>query len=1114
MLIKTTVWKQTFYTIAGLICAFVLLFGAPVVFAQFDMAAVLGTIRDASGAVVPSATVTLQNLDTGISANYISDAKGDFEFLNVKIGTYRLKAEAGGFSTATSENFRVTVSARQRVDLALRVGEVSETVVVSDAASRLETETSERGQIIEKQQVVDLPLNGRSYADLTLLAPGVRRGLRDDREGSYNVNGMRFQLNNFQLDGVDNNAYATSNVLNSNQALQISPDAVEEFRVQTNSYSAEYGRTAGAIINASIRSGTNRFNLSMWEFDRNTALNATGFFRPVDNVKPVLRRNQFGFAAGGPIKHDMSFFFIDYEGLRHAGSTIMYSSVPTMDQRQGILGTSVVNPVTGKVYSNGIIPTADISSFAQKVLGQLPAPNLAGVANNYQSSPLYINHADKFDVKLDHHFNKALSAFVRVSQQKSNVTGNTPIPAPLYGGGLASGASVAGYDRTMSQGLAAAITYVLSPSTMVDVHFGMNRTKAGEDPFGLGSPGMKEVYGITGLPEGSTGGGLTPQSISGFTGMGRDSGLPHIQNPTVYDLPRVNFSKIKGRFTLKAGYEYLAYNTKVSDTGGLYGGDTYSGQFSKPAGGKANSSVYNLADFLFGNRSGYSLTNQFFPTMEQWMHFLYIQNDFKATSKLTLNLGLRYEFATPQMEKDNKLSNYDPTTHSILLAKDGSIYDRSLVHPDYNNFAPRVGFAYSFANRWVMRSGFGVSYVHFNRLGSEDLLPMNLPQTVTLSVTQQPSQALCTSSASYAGCFRPTQMGYPEGVLVAQNVDQRSVRFRYIAADSRTPYVMNWHLSIQRELPGNLIFDIGYVGNRSLKLPVLSDYNQAVPNPPLPAAAIPLNNRRPIQEFGNIQIAWNRDDGSYHALQAKLERRFSGGFSLLNSFTFSKAIDLAPGQLEDVGVGTVVANQNTRINYLDPGSEKGLATTDVPFLNITSVIWEVPVGRGRKFGSSLARPLDYALGGWRLSLINSMSSGNPITFIYSAPSDYTVSSNSKDYRPNLVGNPILPADQRTPTMYWNKAALQIPTDRTHPFGNAGRNIARSDGVYTLDLGLMKEVPLPVREGTRLQIRAEAFNLLNKTNLQNADSNLSDAGFGQILSTYPARQLQLALKLYF
>jgi len=282
----------------------------------------------------------------------------------------------------------------------------------------------------------------------------------------------------------------------------------------------------------------------------------------------------------------------------------------------------------------------------------------------------------------------------------------------------------------------------------------------------------------------------------------------------------------------------------------------------------------------------------------------------------------------------------------------------------------------------------------------------------------------------------------------------------------------------------------------------------------LPAPAVPLNDRRPIKEFGNIQIAHNKDDGRYHGLQAKLERRFSNGFSLLNSFTWSKTIDLAPGQLEDVGVGTVVANQSTRINYLDAASEKAIATTDVPYLNVTSAIWEIPVGRNRRFGSNLSRSFNAVVGGWRLSVINSMSSGNPITFIYNPASDFVVNSASKSYRVNLVGNPFLPSNQRTPGHYWNAAGLAIPTDRTHPFGNAGRNIARSDGVYTMDVSLQKEISLPMRENAKLEFRAEAFNVLNKTNLQNAESNMSVAAFGQIQSTYPARQIQLALKVHF
>jgi hypothetical protein len=1069
-------------------------------------------IRDHTGGLVPGATVTLTNVDTGVSSKFTCGSTGTYEFLNVQIGQYRLEAVAQGFSTSVSDNFRVTVSARQRVDLELKVGTVSETVTVTGAARELETDTSGRGQVVGERQVVDLPLNGRSYADLALLTTGVRRGLRDDREASYNVNGLRFEINNFQLDGVDNNAYATSNVINSNQVLQIAPDAIAEYRVQTNNYSAEYGQAAGAVINASIRSGTNQLHVTLWEFDRNTVLNATGFFKPVDNVKPVLRKNQFGFAVGGPIERDRAFFFADYEGNRSTASTIMYSTVPTMDQRNGIMGAPILNPLTGAMYNDGVVPASAITSFAGKVLSQLPAPNVSIGGYNYQSTPAYIDHTDKFDVKLDDHFTDRLNGFVRLSQRKSNAIGNTPLPGPIHGGGLASGASTAGYSRFMGQGLAAALTYVISPTTLIDVHFGVTRTKATEDPFGLGGPGMQELYGISGLPSGYPGGGLTPQSVSGFTAWGRDSGLPHIQNPMVYDLPRVNFSKIMGRLTTKVGFEYLSYSTKVSDNGGLYGSDSYSGQFSKPSGGKAIAATYNLADFLLGDRSGYSLSNAFFPVIQQWMAFGYVQNDFKATPKLTLNLGLRYEFATPQMEQGNHLSNFDPATISIVLAKSGSVFNRSTIHPDLNNFAPRVGFAYNPSDKWVIRSGFGVSYVNFNRLGAEDLLPLNYPETYSLSISQQPSQGLCQSANDFSTCFRTTQQGYPLNALVPGNINPVSTRFRYIPADTKNAYVLSWHFSIQRQLPAKFMVDLGYVGNRSIGLLMLGDYNQGVPNPPLPAAAIALNDRRPIKTFGNIQIAYNRDNGSYHSLQAKVERRFAGGFLLLNSFTWSKAIDLGPGQLEDVGVGTVVANQNTRINYLNPWSEKALATTDVPLLNTTSAVWELPVGHGRKFANSMYKPLDVVLGGWRLAGINSMYSGNPITFIYSPASDYSVSSNSKDYRPNVVGSPFLPASQRTWLQYWNPAGLAIPSSRTQPFGNAGRNIARSPGVYTLDLSLQKEVSLSER--IRVQFRGDAFNLQNRTNFQNANSVVGNAAFGQTQSAYAARQLQFALKLFY
>ena len=335
-----------------------------IAFAQFDSASVLGTVRDPSGAPMAGAKVILENTQTGIAQTTTTDQEGNYQILNVPIGTYRLSGEATGFKRVVAAQFTVTVGARQRVDLSLQVGDVAEQIEVTDAATPLETDTSSRGTVVGSNQIVNLPLNGRSYADLALLAPGVRKSSiatgSTPRDASFNVNGMRSSLNNFIIDGVDNNAYGTSNQGFSNQVVQLSPDAVQEFRIETTSYSAEFGRAGGGIINASIRSGTNSFHGSAWEYLRNTELNATGFFKPVNNQKPVLIQNQFGAAFGGPVIRNKAFFFMDYEGFRRVQRRVTFSTLPTLEQRTGNLGIPVRNPYTGEVYSNGVIPsTAD-----------------------------------------------------------------------------------------------------------------------------------------------------------------------------------------------------------------------------------------------------------------------------------------------------------------------------------------------------------------------------------------------------------------------------------------------------------------------------------------------------------------------------------------------------------------------------------------------------------------------------------------------------------------------------------------------------------------------------------------------------------------------------------
>src|SRR5688572_15484726 len=401
--------------IARLLLTLTLLFPASA-FAQFETAALVGTVTDASGAIVTGATITVTNANTGVGQSRITDSHGNYEFVTLRIGTYLVTAEKSGFAIALADDVRLTVGARQRVDLTMQVGQLSERIEVTAAATRLETDTSQRGQVISGEQTRALPLNGREYSALALLAPGVRlsalnTGGFTPREGSFNVNGLRSTANNFLIDGVDNNAYGTSNQGFSNQVMQPPPDAVAEFKVVTNNMSAEYGRSGGATFNVAYASGTNQLRGSGWEFLRDTSLNATGFFKPASGEKPPLERNQFGAVLGGPIVRNRAFFFADYEGFRQMRGVPASSTIPTMAQRQGVLPVAVRNPLTGELYDAGM--SIPMTAFARKVLGELPEPTNAQAANNYVLQQQFDNVTDKFGGKVDVIVTPRLNAFAR-----------------------------------------------------------------------------------------------------------------------------------------------------------------------------------------------------------------------------------------------------------------------------------------------------------------------------------------------------------------------------------------------------------------------------------------------------------------------------------------------------------------------------------------------------------------------------------------------------------------------------------------------------------------------------------------------------------------------------
>ncbi len=1062
--------------------------------AQFDTATVLGSVRDASDAVIPGAVVTITNLEKGISTSRPTDGDGNFEFPGVSVGHYRITAQKQGFEKATVQDVAVTVNSRQRVDIKLPLASVGTEITVNAQPAVLETDSSDRGQVISSREIVNLPLNGRAYADLSLLVPGVRKSVLENqttsnRDASFNVNGQRSALNNFLIDGLDNNAYGTSNQGFSNQAIQLTPDAVSEFKVQTDNYGAEYGRASGAVINVTTRSGGNQFHGATWEYLRNTALNAIGPFAPVGGVKPTLIQNQFGASVGGPILKNRTFFFADYEGFRRITTSLASATVPTANQRAGIFSTAIRNPITGQVYANGIVPADQITPFARSVLNALPLPNQPGASNNFVSQPRASINDDKGDIRLDQYFNQKITAFFRFSERQAAIFDPPAIPGP-------AGGNSNGNVKVFNQQIASGTTYTLTPRSLIDARIGFTWTEGGKTPVGLGQPSLLD--GIPGVPAlARLAGALNSQSVTGFSQFGRQTSNPQFQNPFVVN-PKINYSLLHGKHSLKFGYEFQDIRTTISDFNPAYGLDQYSGNFSGS----------NLADFMFGARSHYELNNVAVVDYNQQLHFWYAQDDWKVNNKLTFNLGLRYELSVPQWVSDNRLANFNPATNSLIQGHGDSISGRSLVNMQKNNWAPRLGFAYNITPKTVVRSAYGISYVQFNRLGGENLLAYNGPNVVDATIDQTPGQGVCTASQDPSTCFRLTQQGYSPNFASPANFNPLRAQARYIPPDNPTGYVQNWHLTVQRELSQNMVLDVAYVGSHAVHLMILGDFNQANSN--LPSQNVPLQSRRPIPNFSTIEVAFGGGYLDYHALQVKFERKFSHGLYLLNSFTWSRGIDNASGHLESFN------GDNSRVNIRNIGSERGLSGYDQPFNDVLSLVYDLPYGKGRRWGSDAPALVKGILGGWQMSAINTASSGLPVTLTYSASSAANVSG-LPTYRPNIIGDPVNPSSAyvRTPfalTNFFNKSALQIP-DPSQPFGNVGRNTMRAPNFTQLDLALHKQFPLAA-ENRSLEFRAEMFNLLNRTNFFAPDGNMSNATFGSITQAFPARQIQFALRFAF
>jgi hypothetical protein len=1078
---------------------FVLLLAAGILplYSQFDSATVLGTVTDASGSAVAAAKVTLEEVRKGITLTARTADSGVYEFPAAPIGHYRIQVEQKGFRSQSSQEFDLGIGARQRVDFRLGLESVQSSVSVSAEVPLVETESSDRGQTIAAKQIRELPLNGRAYSELIYLSTGILRAPSSgsssaQREASFNANGLRSTFNNFLMDGLDNNYFGTSNQGFSNQVVQPPPDAVAEFRVITNNMSAEYGRSGGATVNASLKSGTNEVHGSAWEFFRNTELNAVGFFKPLTG-KPRQNRNQFGGAVGGPIFKNRTFFFADYEGGREVNSSVGFATLPNLQQRQGSLGVAVRNPFSGEIYQNGVIPQQAIIPFARGVMAALPDNTNSAAANNYQTLSRVTDFRDKGDLKIDQYFSEKWRGFFRYSRSRFDVFDPGVIPGLAGGGGN-------GFQKVPLFSFGGGLTWTINERSILETRLGYSKSDAGKDPPLTGGPSMEELFGIKGLPtEKRYTGGITVQTLTGFSGLGRQATSPQYQHPEVWN-PKVNYTRILNRHTLKSGVEYQWLGVETLDVNPILGRDVYSGLFSAPgtAVPAAAQPLYSLADFLFGARSQYQLVNAGIVHHRQQSLFGYVQDDFRVSKTLTLNLGIRYEVVTPFYERDNKLANYDPITNSMILAKDGSLYDRGLVHLDNNNFGPRFGLAWNLAPKTALRAGYGVSYINFNRTGTS-YLAYNAPRFILATTSQRPGQP----------GFRNTQDGYPENFAAPENFNPRLSTVQYIDPKSPSGSVQSWFLSIQRQLPQGVLIDLAYVGNTANNLIIINDLNQALPN--RPGENVDVELRRPNQKFSSIAGTVPLGFSNYHGLQARVEKRSDAGFYFLNSFTWSKAMDNA-SQAFDSNNG----NGSSVQNIYDLNADRGLSNYHRKFNNVTSLVYEAPFGRGRRFMGRSPRALDLVLGGWQVNTIMNMRSGAPLTLSYSPTTQQQVVPvisllGRNAYRPHILRDPLTAEGQRGPNSYLDRSAVFLPS-ADQPFGNVGRNTVQGFAFYQIDMGISKNFELTER--LHLQFRGEAFNVFNHTNFGAPDGNISNQTFGTIRSTFDPRQLQLALKLLF
>jgi hypothetical protein len=1034
-----------------------LLVACPAALSQTTFGKIVGDARDPSGSVIAGVRVTVTNEGSGETYTQTTSDTGSYAFNTLIPGTYRIRAEHSGFRPVQIQNIAIQVNQTARFDLAMEVGAVTESINVTASAPVLATDTSDVGQVVGQRQVVELPLNGRNYMQLTALTNGViLAGTTESGGPNFLSEGGRPTQNSFLIDGVESRIQREGGY-----GLNLSVEAIDEFKVMQNSFSAEFGR-ATTIVNAAIRSGSNAFHGSVFEFLRNEKLDARNAFDLTSTGLPPLRFNQFGGAIGGPIKRDKLFFFANYEGQRVRRGATLFGNVPTPQMLSGNLAgmRTATDPSTGAPFPDNRIPSERISQFAREAAKLYPAPNSTALAGfNYQavvSNPTNMNQGTG---RIDY----LLSAKDRLSGHYTGFDFNVINRSLLPFAGTQSFSKV--------RNIAVEHIHNFNPALLNTLRFGYSWTDTYTGPDTLLSQDVTRDYGFTNLSPEPAAYAPPGVSIVGFNYIGSPQWIPN----GAVDINRQfveQLTWIKGRHSLKFGADlrFLRYNDLgYAIQNGAY---TFANQYT---GNSVGDFLLGIPQSAFAHRTGGS---QFSFRTSNGEYSFFVQDDIRLLRNLTLNMGLRYEYVQWPQEDNDEFAVWNFERGALDLA--GRELPRRIAPTDRNNWAPRLGLAYTPFRRTVIRMAAGVTYANF-RQWEVSLFHFSPPFVYeNLDFNDFPNPRFTTSTL------------WPPVVPVEQ-LDFRTVTVNYQSPDKVLPATYQWTFGIQQELLPNLMLEVAYVGNRSVRQPNRWDANPARQDADL-SRPTSVQSRRPYQNVGfvsgNTSQAWS----NYNALNVRIERRFSAGLSVLGVYTWSKAMAIRP-----TDNWTVMDINNIRLNYGPVNDYRHNA--------VISYLYDLPFGQGRRFLSGMDGVANQILGGWQVNGITTFRSGAALSLTSPVSNNR---GNRAGNRPDRIADGNLPVDERRVERWFDTSAFRDPILGT--YGNSGDGVIRGPGLVNWDLSIFKNFPFD--EQRRLQFRWEMFNAFNNVNYGNPSTNTGDARFGRISSAMPARQMQVALKFLF